>query len=93
MLSDIELVDKARRGDTHAFEELIRKYQDQIFRFALYRLPSRQDAEDMVQETFIKAYRNIGRVPWRLVARNLADGDSPHDGCTVVSTTEGRAEP
>lgn len=60
MLSDTELVDRTRRGDNRAFEELIRKHQDQVFRFALYMLPSRQDAEDVAQETFIKAYRNIG---------------------------------
>ena len=61
MLSDIELVDKAKRGDNRAFEDLIRKYQDQVFRFALYMLPSRQDAEDVAQETFLMAYRSIGR--------------------------------
>jgi RNA polymerase sigma-70 factor (ECF subfamily) len=60
MLSETELVDRAKRGDTHAFEELIRRHQDQIFRFALYMLPSRQDAEDVTQETFIAAYRSIG---------------------------------
>ena len=61
MISDIEMVDQAKRGDSRAFEELIRKYQDQVFRFALYMLPLRQDAEDVTQETFIKAYRSIGR--------------------------------
>jgi RNA polymerase sigma-70 factor (ECF subfamily) len=61
MLSDIELVERAKRGDTRAFEEIIRKYQDQVFRFVLHMLPSRQDAEDTAQETFIKAYRNIGK--------------------------------
>jgi len=61
MFSDNELVDRAKRGDRGAFEELIRKYQDQVFRFALYMLPSRQDAEDVAQDTFIRAYRSIGR--------------------------------
>jgi RNA polymerase sigma-70 factor, ECF subfamily len=61
MLLDGELVDQAKRGDTRAFEELVRRYQNQVFRFALYALPSRQDAEDVAQETFIAAYRHIGR--------------------------------
>lgn len=61
MLSDNDLVDRARRGDLQAFEQLIRKYQDQVFRFALYALPTRQDAEDVAQETFIAAFRYIGR--------------------------------
>ena len=60
MISDIELVDQAKRGDNQAFEELIRKYHDQVFRFALGMLPSHQDAEDVAQDTFIKAYRGIG---------------------------------
>lgn len=59
MIPDTELVDRAGHGDTQAYEELIRRYQDQVFRFALHMLPSRQDAEDVAQETFIDAYRNI----------------------------------
>lgn len=59
MFTDIQLVDRAKHGDIHAFEDLIRKYQDQIFRYALHMLPSRQDAEDVAQETFIGAYRSL----------------------------------
>ena len=61
MTSDAELADRAGRGDTQAFEQLVRAYQDDVFRFALCMLPSRQDAEDVAQDTFIRAYRSIGR--------------------------------
>lgn len=45
--------------DKKAFSKLIDTYGDQIFRLALKMLGNEQDAEDILQETFIKAYKNI----------------------------------
>ena len=58
--SDEELALEARTGSRPAFEELARRYQRRLFVYLRPRLGSDQDAEDMVQETFFKLYRNIG---------------------------------
>jgi len=55
-----QLVESARRGDHRAFEALVLKYQDRIFRL-VQRLVSGADvADDLAQEVFIRAYRSIG---------------------------------
>lgn len=55
-------VERARNGDTVAFETLLRRYERQIFAFA-YRMMggNAADADDLTQETFIKAYRALDR--------------------------------
>src|ERR1043165_5898298 len=54
-----ELVEKARGGDTAAFAELVRKYERKIFRLAKHITQSQEDAEDVLQETFLKAYSHL----------------------------------
>jgi RNA polymerase sigma-70 factor (ECF subfamily) len=53
------LVRSAIDGDRRSFEELIRMYQGSIFSMVYARTQSRSDSEDLVQEVFLKAYRNI----------------------------------
>ncbi|HSE47758.1 MAG TPA: sigma-70 family RNA polymerase sigma factor [Terriglobales bacterium] len=50
----------AQRGDRAAFEELVRQYDRSVLRLALHLTGSEQDAQDIYQEAFLKAYRNIG---------------------------------
>lgn len=50
---------RAMEGDRKAFEELIVMFQSGIYRMAYARIQSRADAEDLVQDVFLKAYRNI----------------------------------
>ncbi len=58
---DASLVELARAGDTAAFGSLVRRYQDRLFPTA-YRLTGRvEDAQDLVQEAFLKAYVNLGQ--------------------------------
>ncbi len=54
-----ELVERARSGDLDAFRELVKKYQSRVFAVAFAVLRSREDAEDVVQDGFLKAYRNL----------------------------------
>src|SRR6201996_7679416 len=56
---DLELVDRAKEGDTVAFEELVRKYERQIFRTAQHITQNREDAEDITQDVFFKAFQKI----------------------------------
>ena len=53
------LVNQAREGDTRAFGELVRRYEGKIYRLALHITQNREDAEDVLQETFLKAYEHL----------------------------------
>ena len=53
------LVAQAREGDAKAFSELVRRYEGKIFRLAQHVTQNREDAEDVLQETFMKAYEHL----------------------------------
>jgi len=53
------LVTQAREGDSRAFGELVRRYESKIFRLAQHITQNREDAEDVLQETFMKAYEHL----------------------------------
>src|SRR5256714_13453446 len=57
---DSLLIREAQRGDRAAFEELVRQYDRAVLRLALHLTGSEQDAQDIYQEAFLKAYRNLG---------------------------------
>ncbi len=63
--TDRELVDLARNGDHGAFAELVRRHQQRIHRLAMHMLRNAAEAEDVTQETFIRAYRALGRFDGR----------------------------
>jgi len=58
--TDEELAREARAGSRRSFEELACRYRRRLFVYLRPRLASAEDAEDMVQDTFLKIYRNIG---------------------------------
>jgi RNA polymerase sigma-70 factor, ECF subfamily len=58
-VEEITLVTQAREGDTRAFGELVRRYENKIFRLAQHITQNREDAEDVLQETFMKAYEHL----------------------------------
>jgi RNA polymerase sigma-70 factor (ECF subfamily) len=64
-LTDRELVDRARAGDTAAFGQLVRRHQQRINRLAMHVLRDRAEAEDVTQETFIRAYQALARFDGR----------------------------
>ncbi len=55
------LVNAARKGDIGAFEQLVRRYDRNVFRIAQHITQNREDAEDVVQDAFLKAYQNLGQ--------------------------------
>lgn len=59
-LNDHEYVALAQRGDHDAFSALVRRYQDRIYRFILRMSGCREEALDLTQETFLKAYQGLG---------------------------------
>lgn len=56
-----ELIQRCQRGDELAIGALIRRYQNYVFRLCFLVMRSEQDAEDMTQETFIRAFRALPR--------------------------------
>lgn len=60
-LTDDELIDQVRAGDSSSYEELIDRYRNQVFNFVLRILGSRDEAEDILQDTFMKVYQSLGR--------------------------------
>lgn len=54
-----ELVARARQGDTASFSALLRRYEGKIFRLAMNITQNREDAEDVLQESFLKAYEHL----------------------------------
>ena len=58
-LSDWELVKKCQAGETNAFQELVSRYHQKVYMVILGLLRHREDALDVAQETFFRAYRKI----------------------------------
>jgi len=63
--TDRELVDAARGGDADAFGALVRRHQRRIFRLTAHLLRSPSEAEDVTQETFVRAYGALARFDGR----------------------------
>lgn len=58
-MEEKEFVAKIKQGDDSAFEELVRKYQNYIFRLAFSMVKNEEDAKELTQEVFIKVYTSI----------------------------------
>lgn len=61
-MKETELVKQLMAGDREAFDALYECYKDQAFRTAWFLAGNRADAEDIVQDTFVKVYVNIGQL-------------------------------
>jgi len=57
--NDRVLVESTLKGDTESFSKLVLKYQDRVYSFLVKMTLSREDAEDILQDVFIKAYNNL----------------------------------
>ncbi|MFC1564299.1 RNA polymerase sigma factor [candidate division KSB1 bacterium] len=55
--SDESLIEQFKEGNIYAFDELVRRYKDQLVNFAYRFLGDKDDAEDIVQETLLRVYR------------------------------------
>ena len=58
--TEMDLIREAQAGSRAAFDALVRQYEHQVLRLALHLTGSEQDAEDIYQEAFLKAYRYLG---------------------------------
>jgi RNA polymerase sigma-70 factor (ECF subfamily) len=60
-MDELALVEAAKKGDIAAFEELVKRYDRNVFRIAQHITQNREDAEDVVQDAFLKAYGNLSQ--------------------------------
>ena len=58
-VSELTLVQAAKAGDLEAFSELVNRYDRNVFRIAQHITHNEEDAQDVVQDAFLKAYRNL----------------------------------
>ena len=56
--TDEELIARFQKGDIYAFEEIVHRYKDPLVNFAYHFFGNRIDAEDVIQETFLRVYKN-----------------------------------
>src|ERR1700757_36345 len=57
---EMELVKRAREGDMAAYDDLVRRYQERIYATIYHMTSNHEDANDLAQEAFIKAFRALG---------------------------------
>lgn len=63
--TDRELVEQARTGNAQAFGTIVERYQKRIFRLAYHLVRNGAEAEDVTQETFVRAYQALDRFDGR----------------------------
>lgn len=98
-LSIDQLACGAQKGDTDCFEKLVQKLSGRLFQFLRYKTGNAQDAEDILQETFVRIYTHLDRykpsqkfTPWvytiavRLAMNHYRDEQRRKavDGCVVA---------
>ena len=101
-----DLVRRAQAGSSTAFGELVERFESPLFNFVLRRVPNREDAEDLAQETFVRAWRKLDRYDarwtfgaWlftlarRLAATRLRLAHPAPDGNEVLVTLPVHADP
>ncbi|NQY07697.1 MAG: RNA polymerase sigma factor [Flavobacteriaceae bacterium] len=61
MTNDLDSIEKIIKGDTHSFALLLEKYKDMVFTLTFRMLKNREEAEEVAQDTFIKAYKSLNK--------------------------------
>ena len=101
-LEDDELIREAQAGKREAFDQLVRRYDSSVLRLALHMLGNEQDAQDVHQEAFLKAYRHLSnfrfecsfytwlyRIVTNLCLDQMRRRKSRREDSAVVSDAEG----
>src|SRR5438270_13891800 len=101
-MDESALIRAAQTGDSRAFEELVRMYDQSVLRLALNLLRSPEDANDIYQETFLRVYKNLHtfrfdcsfhtwlyRIVTNLCLDALRKRKVRREEATVMETTDG----
>ncbi len=104
-IDDTHLIRGAQLGDTAAFEELVRQYDRPVLRLAIHLTGSQEDARDIYQEAFLRAYINIAsfrfecsfytwiyRIVTNLCLDHLRKRSSRHKDVTTTISSDGEEE-
>ena len=105
LTDDAPLLARLRAGDTRAFEELVTMYQHRVFGVALRMLGNRAEAEEIAQETFLRAHRALREfrgearlgtwlyaIASRLCLNRLASGPRRHERSDDIALAQAPAE-
>ena len=98
MSGESQLLEEARAGSLPAFDELVSAYEKKIYNYCLRMTNSREDAEDLTQEVFIKVYRSLKNFKgnsqlstWIYrIAHNICIDNYRRNKATVVPLTHNR---
>jgi RNA polymerase sigma factor (sigma-70 family) len=103
-LDESELVERAKRGDVSAYEQIVERYQEPVFRAAYLVTRSAADAQEAAQDAFVKAYAALGRFrsgsplrPWLLriavnESRNRLRAAGRREALALRAAAERRSE-
>jgi len=90
-VTDEELIARFQQGDQQAFDILVHRYKDQLLNFVYRFVGNRNDAEDIVQETFLRVYKNkhyykeIAKFStWIYTIANCASGNEESFSALVI---------
>jgi RNA polymerase sigma-70 factor (ECF subfamily) len=91
--TDEELVRRAQRGDRTAFDELVVRHRDRVYAVALRLTRNPADAEDALQDTFLNAYRALGRFGGRARVSTWLYRIAANASYDVIGRRRGRDQP
>lgn len=58
-LTDAQIIERVRKGEINLFTELVQRYQNKLFAYVYKIVNHKEEAEDIIQEVFIKVYKNL----------------------------------
>ncbi len=70
-VSELDLVRQAQAGDTEAFDQLVSRYRTRVFGMIYNMVHNEQDAWDLAQDSFLKAWKSIAPLPRAVVLLHL----------------------
>ena len=81
--NDIELVDKLRKGNVDAFDQIFKKYGDRLFGFVFKYLKSKEETEELIQDVFLKIWENRKNIKKESSFKSYLFTIAYHDICAV----------